>query len=418
MVKLKFGWRAGIHTFAGIKTINDKNTLFVKKWGQELSFLLDKKLLDGVPFNVKYRFIYEIDLQLKNKFDLVNSFDINKIKLVISYNDDEKIIIIKKVSDDEFKVTWENIDENIIEDEPNGFFIGKMRIKNLSIDFDSSSNKLEGNRSFFNDLKNLINSANELFRTLFSSLHYLGPLRGEPEREYIYRDEVLEIGNKGENAAYLFLTELNKEIENHYFYNKQKDDFKQIDKITLEKALAKWFNIIGVKDFAGEVINKIIYLSLNANKSDKTKVGIADVGFGISQIFPIFLEGLRMEVGSTLMLEQPEIHLHPNLQMQLSDFFIALAKSGKRFLVETHSDHVVNRLVRRIVEDETGSLKDLIGIYFIKPSDEGSVYEEITIDERKGIVNWPKDFFDQAANEQLKIMQAGLKKRHKNGQTI
>ena len=166
-----------------------------------------------------------------------------------------------------------------------------------------------------------------------------------------------------------------------------------------------------IPNFEAEINNKIIYLNMEASTYDETRVGIADVGFGVSQIFPIILEGLRMEKGATLMLEQPEIHLHPNLQMQMADYFISLALSGKQVLVETHSDHVINRLVRRIVEDETHNLQDLIGIYFIKPSENGSVYEEVKIDETKGIVNWPPDFFDQTANEQMKIMQAGLKKR-------
>jgi predicted ATPase len=97
--------------------------------------------------------------------------------------------------------------------------------------------------------------------------------------------------------------------------------------------------------------------------------------------------------------------------MQLSDYFIALALSGKKVMVETHSDHIINRLVRRIVEDDTGRLKDLIGIYFISATDSGSVYEEVCIDENFGVTNWPVDFFDQTALEQEKILKAGLKKR-------
>jgi predicted ATPase len=80
-------------------------------------------------------------------------------------------------------------------------------------------------------------------------------------------------------------------------------------------------------------------------------------------------------------------------------------------MVETHSDHIINRLVRRIVEDDTGALKDLIGIYFISATDSGSVYEEVCIDENFGVTNWPVDFFDQTALEQEKILKAGLKKR-------
>jgi predicted ATPase len=114
------------------------------------------------------------------------------------------------------------------------------------------------------------------------------------------------------------------------------------------------------------------------------------------------------------MLEHPEIHLHPNLQMQMADYFISLALSQKRVIIETHSDHIVNRLVRRIVEDKKLNLNDLIRIYFIIPTPTGSKYEPVTIDPESGIVNWPRDFFDQTASEQQRTIQAGLNKRMSN----
>lgn len=255
-------------------------------------------------------------------------------------------------------------------------------------------------------------SFNEILRTIFYSYSYIGPLRGGPERHYfVHEDETTKIGNMGENAAYLYFVEQNKKIGRHYFLNAQKNNFEELLEPTLKYALNKWFELMKIPSIEARNDNKIISLNLEASMLDETRVNIADAGFGISQIFPIILEGLRMEKGSTLILEQPEIHLHPNLQMQMADYFISLALSGKQVLVETHSDHVINRLVRRIVEDETHNLQDLIGIYFIKPSENGSIYEEVKIDETKGIVNWPPDFFDQTANEQMKIMQAGLKKR-------
>ncbi|MEY4904843.1 MAG: hypothetical protein RLZZ292_2658, partial [Bacteroidota bacterium] len=208
-----------------------------------------------------------------------------------------------------------------------------------------------------------------------------------------------------------YLNEREKIIKNHFFYNKTNDNFEKGVEMSLKDGINEWLTLMNIQNFDAEIINRIIYLSQNASKFDGTQVGIADVGFGVSQIFPIVLEGLRMEQGATLLLEQPEIHLHPNLQMQMADYFIALALSGKQVIAETHSDHIVNRLVRRIIEDETLGLKDLIGIYFIKPSENGSIYEEITVDEMKGITNWPTDFFDQNASESMKIMQAGLKKR-------
>ncbi len=256
---------------------------------------------------------------------------------------------------------------------------------------------------------------NDLLQHIFSLYTYLGPLREEPSRRYIYEDEILEIGIRGENAAYIYLAEQDASVENDYYcsYNSHTDSFEMKFRATLAEAVQDWLAVMNIYAFKPEPTNEVIYLNLNSSTSSRTRVNIADVGFGVSQIFPIVLEGLRMPSGNTLMLEQPEIHLHPNLQMQMADFLISLAMSKKKVIVETHSDHIINRLVRRIVEDDTGQLKDLIAIYFIKPTENGSTYEEITIDETRGVINWPINFFDQTATEQEKIMQAGLKKRRK-----
>lgn len=262
----------------------------------------------------------------------------------------------------------------------------------------------------YTEIMEIIYSLRDIFTNIFSSYTYIGPLREEPSRRYIYEDEILEIGVKGENAAYIYHKEKEKSIENHYFYDINSNTFKKNKKMKLSDALKNWLELMNINNFSTDLYKEIIYLSLDANSSENVKVNIADVGFGVSQIFPIILEGLRMPLGNTLLLEQPEIHLHPKLQMQMADYFISLALSGKKVIVETHSDHIINRLVRRIVEDNTYNLKDLIAIYFITPTENGAKYEEICIDDEFGIVNWPQEFFDQASSEQEKIMRAGIKK--------
>lgn len=171
---------------------------------------------------------------------------------------------------------------------------------------------------------------------------------------------------------------------------------------------------MNIKGFEPDLQSEIIQLKMDTNSNCVTKVNIADVGFGVSQIFPILLEGLRMQKNGTLLLEQPEIHLHPNLQMQMADYFISLALSKKNLIIETHSDHIINRLVRRIVEDKNSELDNLISIYFVSNSDKGAKLEEVIIDPLRGIANWPVGFFDQTATEQEKIMLAGIKKRKLN----
>lgn len=352
--------------------------------------------------------------------EYLKSLLVNHICLKISEKNADKIdseimLSANHIKGNTYAINWKNLKNRFISDKQTSSEKLELEIlfANLfPVSFRNikSNDKPIPNRSN-PDITSFFYRSSDIFHTIFSSYSYIGPLRGEPERRYVYEDEVLEIGNKGENAAYLYLTEQNKRIHNHHFYNRSIDSFETLPNQTLHSALQKWFELMKIPNFEAEITNKIIYLNMEASTYDQTRVGIADVGFGVSQIFPIILEGLRMEKGATLMLEQPEIHLHPNLQMQMADYFISLALSGKQVLVETHSDHVINRLVRRIVEDETHNLQDLIGIYFIKPSENGSVYEEVKIDENKGIINWPPDFFDQTANEQMKIMQAGLKKR-------
>lgn len=278
--------------------------------------------------------------------------------------------------------------------------------------------KIDGFRQFYPIIQdregrvpiNIFRNIDSILNEIFRKYRFIGPLREEPSRRYIYEDEVLEIGIKGENSAYLFLNEMEKKLSDQFFYNLEKDNFELVKKINLEQAVYRYLEVLGIKNFKVSPQKEIIYMYMKSN-SAPISVNIADSGFGTSQIFPIILEGLRMERGDTLILEQPEIHLHPKMQMQMADFFVALAKSKKNILVETHSDHIIYRLVRRIIENKVDS--DLIKIYFIKPTEDGSTYEEIKINEIKGIIKWPKDFFDQGASEQEKIIKASFEKSKK-----
>ncbi|MTJ52693.1 DUF3696 domain-containing protein [Anabaena sp. UHCC 0253] len=371
---------------------------------------------------IHFKFVLKSpDINIKNKGNYLKTIVVEQLQFKVEAITSEKQILpglcieVSIIDNELYKIKWENITSRNSRDLANGEVTSKIKFTNLfpsgiSIVSDTSDSAisqqnmaLESNLGFtFNRIKNVL-------QTIFYSYTYIGPLREEPSRRYIYEDEIVEIGIKGENAAYIYSINQDQKISNHYFYNPQSNSFTKKSEVKLSLAVQEWLELMNIKGFKSEPINEIIHLNLNSNS--KTRVSIADVGFGVSQIFPIILEGLRMPLSNTLLLEQPEIHLHPNLQMQMSDYFIGLALSGKKVIVETHSDHIINRLVRRIVEDESHQLKDLIGIYFISSTEDSSTYEEIKIDENRGVVNWPVDFFDQVANEQESILRAGLKKR-------
>jgi hypothetical protein len=127
-----------------------------------------------------------------------------------------------------------------------------------------------------------------------------------------------------------------------------------------------------------------------------------EVGIGISQVVPVIVtaldDGERM-----LAIEQPELHAHPRLQAAMGDLFIeAIATKNHRFIIETHSEHLILRLLRRIRETEAGKASenrqlrtDELGIYYLKQ--EGGTTRESRIDvDVKGefIQPWPDDFFE------------------------
>ncbi len=323
-------------------------------------------------------------------------------------------INISQINDSsKFKIIWDNIRSRHRKDgSPKK---GQAEIKGLSfINFvptDIILPAADDDEPQFHDASILFYRWAELLRTIFGSFSYLGPLREEPSRRYIYEDEIVEIGTKGENAAYIYMTEGEKTLKNHYFYDPESDSFEKEKNITLRESVNRWFSIMGIHNFGASRESEIIRLLLNSSKGNKTQVNIADVGFGVSQIFPIILEGLRINPGQTLLLEQPEIHLHPRMQMQLADYIISLALAEKNVILETHSDHIVNRLIRRMAEDKSGKLAEMIGVYFVSQDDDGSKIEEVSLSPKEGIVNWPEEFFDQAAHEQQLIMRALIENR-------
>ena len=81
-----------------------------------------------------------------------------------------------------------------------------------------------------------------------------------------------------------------------------------------------------------------------------TKANLTDVGFGVSQVLPVLVQGLLMRTGGIYLVQQPEIHLHPDAQAGLADFFIYLASYGVTTVVETHSEYLLLRLRRRLAE--------------------------------------------------------------------
>ena len=141
----------------------------------------------------------------------------------------------------------------------------------------------------------------------------------------------------------------------------------------------------------------------------KTPVSHRDVGIGVSQVLPVLVSAYASK-NELLAIEQPESHLHPALQAELGDVFLesALGGDGNTCLIESHSEHLLLRIMRRMRETSTGKLPDGVPevhpedvmVLFVEPDGPQSIIREMPLNERGELVKaWPGGFFEEGLRE-------------------
>jgi len=125
---------------------------------------------------------------------------------------------------------------------------------------------------------------------------------------------------------------------------------------------------------------------------------LADVGFGVSQALPVVVQSVYAPDNSILLIEQPEIHLHPRAQVAMADVLIA-ASGSKTLVVETHSEHVLARIRRRIAERKIAPSE--IAMYYFCPTPKGTAVNKIELNELGQFEpeTWPPGFFQEDVEE-------------------
>jgi predicted ATPase len=147
----------------------------------------------------------------------------------------------------------------------------------------------------------------------------------------------------------------------------------------------------------------------------KRKRSLKNVGFGVSQVLPIIIQCIVADPGSTIIIEQPELHLHPKMQSRLADFFLAMSLLGKQIIIETHSEYIIDKLRLRIAQAPGDTLVDKVAIYFAEKKDGNSEFRRIHINEYSVMSEWPEGFFEESAQIAREIMCAIHKKREEGG---
>ncbi len=233
----------------------------------------------------------------------------------------------------------------------------------------------------------------EIERSL-ETLSYLGPLREHPRRVYGWSGNTPgDVGPKGE---YTIAAILAAKAEGRTLNRGYKQHMSRFDEF-----VAKWLEDLGViESFAVERTaegRKDFEVKVKT-RGGLTEVALPDVGFGVSQVLPALVQAFYCPEGSTVWMEQPEIHLHPQVQAELADVFISAVQAYEngrprnvQLIVETHSEHFLNRLQRRIAERKIEHKE--VAIYFAKASPKGADLEELEVNEYGDITNWPENFF-------------------------
>jgi hypothetical protein len=278
-------------------------------------------------------------------------------------------------------------------------------------------------------LSELILGPARLIRDHLSEMTYIGPLREIPLRSYraqVTPDEarwatglaawdLLYTDRKGE-----LMEEVNRWLsdENHLRtgHRLERVEFKEVP---VPSVFHQKFDRGLTEEDIGEL--QELYVSLPVRTEIALRdfqrgilVAPGDVGVGISQMVPVVVAALRERSG-ILAVEQPELHIHPAIQVGLGDLFIRAVRAdpdllfaAKSLLIETHSEHIMLRLLRRIRETSEGLLPpaisglrpDDLSVVYVESNQEGVHFRKLRIDQTGEFVDrWPHGFFEQRAEE-------------------
>jgi predicted ATPase len=247
------------------------------------------------------------------------------------------------------------------------------------------------------------------------SVKYLGPLRDEPKPLYPQGATVdpADVGFRGEFTAAV----LNLHRQSSVTYLPAAAFARSAVAVEprsapLEEAVGDWARYMELADrFETHDLGKLGHEMKVVPSGSGKAHDLTHVGVGVSQALPILVMCLLADADTTLIFEQPELHLHPLVQSRLADFFLSMALLGKQCILETHSEYLVNRLRFRAAAALSDSLSNLLRAYFVEKKDGTSTFRHVMINEYGAVQDWPDGFFDQSQDEAERILMAATAKR-------
>jgi predicted ATPase len=323
--------------------------------------------------NVEVLLNNEYSLQLGNSSEVLNTMAGEENKLAFSlYGTDEKGI--------EFEYSVSKNFPELFLHFPNDKQIDNDYVNNLSI-----------------------------FRRQF---HYLNTERVGPQNiQYMKNQEFPNTGYKGEYSGYAIAKAGDSKVLDKKRFLSSGGEFP-----TLQKQVDFWLDYIlpGVQFRAEPYYNlNIVSLGLKRTSSGTEFLNPNNLGYGISYVLPIIVSGLLAEEGCMLIVENPELNLHPSAQSKIGLFLAQVASSGVQVIIETHSEHVINGiriacLTEGLIHTDAVSFNS----FSLDEDNRGICIENISLNKYAELSKWPKGFIDQEQNDlrMLNHLRKGLSK--------
>lgn len=239
----------------------------------------------------------------------------------------------------------------------------------------------------------IMKASRETLVSVLEKVSYIAPLRVAPVLARTYQTDVESrfVLPDGENTRFI-LDRLSQDYKADFALVKEWicDKFHLAHDINVVKEPGKMYRVV-------------------VTTNEGVKVDLVHVGFGLSQILPIVTQGSISKSGALMIVEDPEVHMHPSIQASMADFFIYLCLERKvNILIETHSDHFITRLRRRVAEKVISPNK--VHLVFVEHENGASEYQTIPMSVNgkfEGIM--PKGFMDSLDNDFRAIILANKK---------
>ncbi len=221
-------------------------------------------------------------------------------------------------------------------------------------------------------------------RRELEGIAYLGPLRRKPERDYVWnKTKPGEVGSDGHKVMDALLASALLKADD------QGETLNNVSRWLKRMGIAEQIEVrqVGRSSRYEVVIHK-----------DGVIANLRDVGIGVSQVLPVLTVAYFVPPGSTVLLEEPEIHLHPLAQSVLAEMFAEVSQKRRiQFIVETHSEHLFRRMQTLIAQRKTNTTK--CQMLFVERQGADAVLVQLDVDEFGTVRNWPPQFFGDTVGE-------------------